>query len=168
MDRIFLHSRRWLRSLRKGEAGQALVEFALTGSLLSVLVLGAIEFGRGMYAAIEVANAAKAAAQYAAMNGGAYADTTGIQNAANADAYDAVNALGMTLTTTPTYACSCTGTGDTCTNNTAPNPPTGCTTSHLIVTVTVHTTATFTPVIHLPGFPNSIPLRGDAVAEVIP
>ena len=168
MKQIFLHCCRLVRSLRRAEAGQALVEFALAGTLLTVLVMGAIEFGRAMYAAVEVANAAKSAAQYAAMNGGAYDDITGIQAAANSDAYDAVNALGMTLTTTPSYACSCTGSTDTCSNNTAPTPPSGCANSHMIVTVTIQTTGTFTPMIHLPGFSNSISLQGNAIAEVIP
>jgi Flp pilus assembly protein TadG len=44
------------------ESGQALVELALTMSMLIVMLLGAVQMGLLAYAAIEVANTAKAAA----------------------------------------------------------------------------------------------------------
>jgi Flp pilus assembly protein TadG len=165
-----LHVRRVFSTYRRNESGQALVELAFTLTLLSIILLGSFEFGRLIFAAIEVSNAAKAAVQYAAMNGGAYMDSSGITNVANADGYDLQLLLGNStpITATPSYACSCTG-ADTCTNNTAPNPPTGCAASHLIVTVTVTTSATFTPIgLRIPGFPNTIGLQGNAVAQVIP
>lgn len=57
--------KRWLNhsGLMKGrqgnEAGQALVELALAVPLLFMLLIGAVEFARVVYAAIEVSNAAR-------------------------------------------------------------------------------------------------------------
>ena len=173
-------NRRRLRLSDNGQAGQALIEMALILPLLAFITMGAIEFGQVLYAAIEVSNAAKAAVEYAAMNGGNYYDTTGITAAANADAYDVTNSSGFFNTAItipsgyPSISCSCTG-GETCTVNTAPAPPSGCTT-HMIVTVTVHTQATVTPMIHIGripminvnAFPTTMTLTGSAQAQVIP
>lgn len=158
---------RLLKLRCQNEAGQALIEMALILPLLTVMLLGSIEFGRLIYASIEVSNAAKAVAQYAAMNGGGYMDTTGMNYVANSDAYDLTNALSTPITATTSYACSCSG-GEACSLNTPPASPT-CPTSHAIVTVTVQTTATFSPIgLRIPGFANSINLQGNAIAQVIP
>ena len=155
--------------LHRREAGQALVELAFTMPVLLLMLLGAIEFGQATYAAIEVSNAAKAAVQYAAMNGGAYYDSAGMTAAAQADGYDLNTLLGTTITATAaTPTCSCSLSTDTCTVNAAPAPPTGCTNSHLFVTVNVTTTATFTPIVHFPGLPTSFALTGSDTQEVIP
>src|SRR3569833_2802385 len=90
------------------EGGQALVETALTLPMLALMLLGAFEFSRVAYAAIEVTNAARAAAQYGAMNGGGFLDTSGMLAAANADAG---NLSGLSWASGyPSVACSCSGT----------------------------------------------------------
>ncbi len=50
--------------------GQSLVEFSLVLPVLLVLVLMAVDFGRGFYAWVTLTNAARDAANYAGMNPG--------------------------------------------------------------------------------------------------
>ena len=153
------------------ESGQALIETAIASSLLILLLLGAVELGRMAYAAIEVSNAARAAAQYGAMNGGAFLttdstglDATGMLNAAQADAGN----LGTLVqwNGTPTYTCSCSGTETP--SCTPPAIPSGCPSSHLIMTVNVKVKANFDPLVYLPTFGHSsIMLYGSAQEEVL-
>jgi Flp pilus assembly protein TadG len=149
------------------ERGQALIETALSSLFLMLLLLGAVELGMVAYAAIEVANSAKAAAQYAAMNGGAWTktglDTVGMLAAAQADAGNLVS--NISFTTPPTSVCVCSGAGVA---DCGTSPPTGCTPSHLLVTITVQTQAIYTPLIRVPGLGiTSITLRGAAQQEVL-
>jgi Flp pilus assembly protein TadG len=153
--------------LRSSERGQAMIETALSSMFLMLLLLGAMEMGTMTYAAIEVANSAKAAAQYAAMNGGAWTrnglDTVGMLAAAQADAGNLVS--NISFTTAPTYACVCTGTGFA---NCSTAPPTGCTSSHLLVTITVKTQANYTPPVRIPGLTSAhIMLKGSAQEAVL-
>src|SRR5581483_10847178 len=143
----------------KSENGQALIETYFSGAFLILLLLGGVELGRTAYAATELSNAARAAAQYAAMNGGAFngvgLDTAGMLLAAQSDAAD----LGSSVqfTTTPSYTCSCTGAGTA----TCGPPPSGCSGSHLLVTVNVQVQASFNPLVYIPGFTHSaITLHG--------
>lgn len=137
-----------------GEAGQALVETALVFPLLIIILVGGAEMARVAYAAIEVANAAHAGAQYGAQNGNAAGDTTGISMAAG---NDAANLTGMT--TTSSYTCICSdGSASTC-------QATDCTNSQIEQILTVNTTVTYDPVIHLPGLPTSYTLKGQAIEK---
>jgi Flp pilus assembly protein TadG len=142
--------------LAGGDAGQALVETALIFPVLISLLIGAAELARLAYAAIEVANAAKAGVQYGAQSGTTAADTTGIATAASSDA---ANLTG--LTTTSSYSCICSdGTASTCTN-------TDCANSHIEETLTVNTEASIDPLIHLPGLPTTYTLRGKAIQKCV-
>ena len=137
--------------------GQGLLEAALTLSVLCILLLGAIEFGKVAYAAIEVTRAAKAGVQYGDTNVTTAADTVGIQNAATREAPDISG-----MTTTSSISCSCSnGTTATCSNTACPN-------SHIIETLTVLTTDTYNPGIHIPGLPSTYTLHGKAVQTVRP
>ena len=53
---------------RKARKGQALVEFALLGLLLGMLLAGALDLGRAYYTSIIVDNMAGEGAAYAALN----------------------------------------------------------------------------------------------------
>jgi Flp pilus assembly protein TadG len=158
------HNRRRKAHLGR-EAGQALVETALTMPILVLLLVGAAELARVAYAAVEVSNAAKAAVAYGARTPTQSTDTPGMQTAALADAGD----LAATLTTTPTTAgicssgASCTGTGGSCKNSDCSTPG-----DHIETILTVQTSATFDPLIHLPGIPTTFALDGQAVQTVMP
>lgn len=165
--------RRRMAKVWEEQSAQALIECALSATLLAVLLLSAVEFGRMAYAAIEVSNAARAAAQYGSMNGGAFlsSDATGLDSVGmlNAAQLDAGN-MGSSVTFTsgyPTYSCYCSLSTDTTASCVAPATPTGCSASHIIVNVTVQTQADFNPLIHVPGFGNTIRLYGKAQQEVL-
>lgn len=139
-----------------GQAGQALVETALIFPILLALLIGAAEFARVAYAAIEITNAARAGAQYGAQSGYTVSDTTGI---ATATSKDAANVTG--LVTTSTIACVCSdGTASTCAN-------TDCANSHTEEILTVNTQATIDPLIHVPGLPPTYILKGKAVQKCV-
>jgi len=147
---------RWAGAWRTD--GGALIETALALPLLSLLLLGASEFGLVDYEAIEVTNAARAGAQYGAQQGGRYTtDTTGIQNAASADAPN------ITLGTT-TASLSL-----VCSDGTIPaGPPMVCASGAAIETIlTVKTQATFNPLIHIPYVTPSFTLHGQASETVL-
>ena len=137
------------------------------GSFLILLCLGVVEFGKLIYWSIEVANAAKAGAQYAAQTSTTAVDPTGtgIQNAAAAAATDLTG-----LTASHTLWCACTITGSyssptisgsvvDCTGTTCSGPV------HLAVTVT--TSATVTPPYKLSMFSSSYTLHGSATQECV-
>ncbi len=50
------------------EAGAALVEAALTGTVMVTMLIGTVEIGRVAYIAMETTNAAKAAVAYGSQN----------------------------------------------------------------------------------------------------
>jgi Flp pilus assembly protein TadG len=148
--------RKSLRALLRNRSGQALIEAALTLSLLCTMLLGAFELGKVAYAWIEVTRAAKAGVQYGDRNVNDAVDTSGIQTAAANEAPDISG-----LTTTSSVGCSCSNGGtSTCLNTDCPN-------SHIIETLTVQTSATYDPGIHLPGLPTTYTLHGKAVQMVL-
>jgi len=143
----------------RGDGGQALVETAMTLPVLALMLLGAFEFSRVAFKVIEVTNAARAAAQYGAMNGGGFLDTDGMLAAANADAG---NLSGLSwVSGYPSVACSCSGTTQ---NASCPSgkSPSGCTTSQLMVTVNVQLKYQITSMLKVPGFPTSYTVYGTA------
>jgi Flp pilus assembly protein TadG len=153
--------------LLHGDAGQSLVEIALTLPMLIALLVGAAEFASVAYVAIEVSNAAKAAVAYGAQNPTTVADTTGIQNAAILDANN-ITLTSSDVTVSTAGVCSsgaaCTGANSTCTN-------TDCQTNagdHIETILTVGTSYTFKPAVHLPGLPASYTLRGHATQICLP
>lgn len=153
---------------RKCQSGQALIETALTLPLLLTLLLGAAELARVVYVSIEVSNAAEAAALYAAQNRGA--STADMQTVAQNDAGDLDNATSLTLTATSSCVCE-TSTGGmavACTSDAA----TACvanaqTNMSLQTNITVVTSATFDPLIHIPGLPRAFTIQGQSVQKVL-
>lgn len=138
----------------ESDSGQALVELAVALSLLTLILLGAVQFGQIAFTSIAVSNAAKAGVQYGTQSGFTAADTTGISNAANASAS---NLTGMTVSSS--NACVCAdGTASTCLN-------TDCSNSRIIQTLTVSTQYTLTPIVHIPKLASSITLKGSAVQK---
>jgi len=150
---------RFVKALRREQGGQALLETALTMPFLLVMLLGGFELARVAYAATEVTNAARAAAQYGAMNGGGFLDTSGMLTAATADAGNLKSGLSF-ASGYPSVACSCSGTGTaSCAAGTSPS---GCTTSQLLVTVNVKLQYTMKPLFKVRGLPTTYTVTGFA------
>jgi Flp pilus assembly protein TadG len=152
-----------MMSFRKDESGQALVENALTISFLLLFVLGSVEFGRLSFAAIAVSNSARAGAQYAAQTHATAADTPGIMAAAQNEYSYSPSALAVTV---DPPVC-------TCSNNSNPAVTVACTYNScstgatLEMSLTVHTSTSFDPLIHLPGLPTTYTVPGSAVQKVL-
>lgn len=143
---------------RAGERGQALVETAITLSMLIIMLIGATEIGRIAWATIQVTAAARAAVQYGDQSNAQAADSGGIQNAG----YAAAPALTNLTIPPPTTTCVCgDGTADAACDNTA------CPGSFMEQVLTVNTSATFDPIIHLPGLPTTYTLQAQAVQKVL-
>jgi Flp pilus assembly protein TadG len=138
------------------ESGNTLVELALGVMLCMTLMLGAGEFGRLAYAAIEISNAAHAGAQYGSQTHTTASDTSGMQTAAT---QDGPNVTG--LTATASHFCTCSdGTASTC-------KATDCSTSRIIEYVQVNTSGNVDPKIYVPGLPRSYTITGLAVMRVV-
>jgi len=98
----------------RSDAGQSLIEFALVLPLLFLLIVNAVNFGAFLYAAIAVANAARAGADYMMMGpayagGPAFASPAAISNLVSDD-----------LKSLPNRA---TATVDVCSNNNGAKQP---------------------------------------------
>lgn len=151
----------------RSEEGQALVETAVSMSLLVLMMLGAVEFGRLGFAAIEINNAAKAAAQYGSQDHGKAIDQSGMLLAAQSE-FVTPTAVSLTSPSgTNGYTCNCADTGTTvsCTNNSVSSPV--CPGSYPEVTVSVQVQTSFDPLIHLPGLPTSYTLVGTSKQKVL-
>jgi Flp pilus assembly protein TadG len=140
---------------RSRQGGNSLIELALTMTFLMLVVLGTVDFARLFYAAIEVNDAARAGAQYGSQSVVTAADSTGMVNAAKANA---TNVTGVTANATQ---CTCnSGSSVTaCSTSYCTNNPKG-------NFVTVNTQLTFTTVAPYPGIPSSVALSGKSVMEV--
>lgn len=143
---------------KNGESGQALIETAISISMLLVMLLGVVEIGNIAYAAIQVTNAARAAVQYGDQNLGSMQDATGMQTAASLEAPYLTNLN----TASPSLSCvcadgtACSSSGNSCANGTTS-----------VITIHVTTSATVTPFIRLPGLPSTYTLHGEAYQQVL-
>jgi Flp pilus assembly protein TadG len=146
------------RATIRDDVGQAFVELALVLPIFVVLLVGAAELGRLVYASIEVSNAARAGVAYGAQNHNTASDSAGIQAAATQDGPNLTS-----LQAVATQSCSCSdGTAITCANagTTCLSP------GRIIEVVQVTTSADVDTIFHLPAIPNTVTLRGQAIMRV--
>jgi Flp pilus assembly protein TadG len=154
-----------LRRRFASESGQSLVELALLVPVLLLLVLGIVEMGRYTYLSILLGNAAESGALYGAQSLAQSADTTGIQNAAQADFQNGQSLPGLTVTSTNACGCDSGGTttsaacGGTITAGT-------CAVGHWVVTVQVTATGNFSSLFRYPGIPASLTVSRTATLRV--
>jgi Flp pilus assembly protein TadG len=148
---------------RGEERGQSMIELAVAMPVLLLVLLGAVEFGRLSYAAIEVANAARAGVAYGSQSAATAADIAGMQNAATNDSGDLAGWRlgGVTATASQVCSCSTATAGVTCAN-----AGTMCAGSRTLVSVQVNTTANVDPLIYVPGMPHRYTLNGHATMRV--
>jgi Flp pilus assembly protein TadG len=149
---------RIFRAKMRHTAGGALVELALIVPIFTILLLGAAEFGRLAYAAIEVSNAARAGVAYGSQSSSTASNLTGMQTAAT---NDGPNVAGLTATASQFWSCS------NAPSTQSSTPPTCTAGNHLLNYVQVKTTATVDPLIHVPGLPTTYTLRGLAIMRVL-
>jgi Flp pilus assembly protein TadG len=138
--------------VKRSELGSSIVELAFILPVLSLVLLGIIDFGRFFYTSVEVTNAAHAGAQFGARTIQMANNTTGMQQAALNDAPDTAG-----MTATASYSCTCPNAGVV-----------SCTTASCgasgapVVTVTVTTQTTVSTLFPWPGIPSPITINGSA------
>jgi len=154
-----------MKHRERSERGGALVELALTLPLLVIIIAGTVDFARVFYASVSLTNAARAGAQYGAFSlGNSGNATTMVSTAVNSvpDVKGGINATASRL-------CMCASDTGTLT---ATSPANTCTytcpsSGHIVATVTVTATKTFTTIMNLlPGVPGSINLSRSATLRV--
>jgi Flp pilus assembly protein TadG len=140
------------RSPRR-EAGAVLVELAVTLPILMLVFLGAVDFSRVFFSAIELGNAVTSGAEYGARTTGTATDTVGISSVVTADA---ANLTGVVVPT-PTSYCTCptSGTHVNCSTFVC-TTPSGYGKPKMYVSVTAN--YTWTSLVTWPGLPNSVVL----------
>jgi Flp pilus assembly protein TadG len=141
--------------MMRSERGTSLVEFAILLPVLCFLLIGLIDFGRGMYYGIVASNAARAGAQYGSQYLWTVNDSTGIRSAVTADA------PGIAWTVTTQAACSING------SPIIPCPNTGTAQPNTTYYVKVHVSGTFPLLVNYPGLPAQIPINADNVTRVV-
>jgi Flp pilus assembly protein TadG len=158
---------RWIGSFTLSAAladnfGGALVDLAVILPIFPLLLIGVVEFGRLAYFSIEVSNAARAGAAYAAQSAATSAYTSGIQTAARNDAPNLTKIT--TLAVTPTTVCQCdnggtfatmTSCGATCTSP-----------ARVITYAKVSTSAQVNALFTVQGLPGSYTLQGQAILRI--
>lgn len=139
-----------LRALRgaASEEGSSLVELALFLPVMILMLLGVVDMGRAIYAAIELSAAASTGAAYGIQNP---TDTAGMQKAALLDAADISGA-----TATASYGCECSdGTGAVASCSSTPSCE-----YNWVYYVQVKTSLNYKPLFSYPGIPSSLALTG--------
>ena len=141
--------------------GVSTIEFALIGSMLVTLTVGMLDFGMALWQQMEVGNAARAGAEYAAVHGWG-TDGSGIQTAATG-----ATSLGS-ITASPSQVCGCpdASSGVTLTGQ---SPP--CTTpcsngGSLSAYIRVSTQASYALIVPFPGISSPISLTATAVSRM--
>ena len=154
-----------LRNVRRNPVRTALT-VASTGIclFLMMILVGGAELARIEYAAIEVANAASAAALYGAQNGGTYVDNKGMANAATVDAKD----LQSLSIGTPTLNQVCVSETDGSSYLVSMTASPACPSGYFIyVQISVVAQGTIDTLFHFPGLPSTITLYGQAKQRVV-
>jgi Flp pilus assembly protein TadG len=155
-----------MRKRLSDNAGNAALELALAfGVFGTPLLLGTSELAMVIYDSIELSNCAHAGAMYGMMSSTFAGDTTGIQNAAQAEAAD----FGTNVTVTPTtyYACSSAVDGTQYSTQTAAAAACPVNASnHYLEFVKVVSSMSINPPMKCPGLPKTWTVSGTSVMEV--
>jgi Flp pilus assembly protein TadG len=132
----------------KREEGSSLIELAVILPMLLLLLVGAVDFGRGYFMSIEVSSASEAGALYGVQNS---SDVAGMTAAAKLDGADVPG-----LTASATQGCECSdGSGATPSCSSTP-----VCSGTVVGYVEVTTQSTYQPLLGYPGLPTSMPLSG--------
>lgn len=156
--------------VRRRERGAALIELAVALPVVAIILVGAIDFGRVFRMAMVVQNAARAAALYGAQSEAKSADTTGMRGAGNAIL--TANGLNTLNAVAPSRTCECaTDAGVFSATLPSANLCTAAATcavgSHMVITVSVTATQSFSMTRAFPGLPTSTAISRTATMRVL-
>ena len=146
------------RRASRSERGASLVESALVAIFVLVpLLIGAIDFGRACYVAIEVANAARTGAQYGSQNMVAMVDTAHMITVAKSEAPDVSSSCGAGKNACwvanypkAVWGCECSN-NSTAGGGTLNSTSCSCPSGHMVQFVLVTTKVTYTPMFNIFG-----------------
>lgn len=147
---------RSLRELRGANEGVSAIEFALVGTILAILCIGLVDVGMGIWKQMEVGNAARAGADFAATKGW-YSDKI------KAAVTNATSLSGVAASPAPStfYGCPSGGSlvavsaGTICTDGKEAGEY-----------AKVNAQATYTPILPYPGIPNPMTLSATSIARL--
>lgn len=143
---------------RTSERGSTLVELAVALPALVLVLVGAADFGRVFYTAMELTAAARAGAQYGSVTAANSSNTAVMQSTAIAAAGDVSG-----VSATASRFCQCATDTGAFSATTPPNSCADpCTGKHLVVTVTVNARATFNTISRYPGIPRTLAITRTA------
>ena len=151
--------------IRAAEDGASAIEFAFVAGILAVLFLGLVDFSMGFWDKMQVANGARAGAEYAVVNG---YDHDKVTTAAT----DATAAINVTMgTPQASEVCGC---PDATSGITPQWAPTGspatcsgtCTYGSPGTYVTVSTSGTYKPIFPWPGLPSTMTFQSTAIVRI--
>jgi Flp pilus assembly protein TadG len=146
---------------KRGERGNALIEFAMMSTVLMGMTLGVADFGRIFAMGNKTSNAAAAGAAYAALSPAHYTDLGGIEDAARSELGSVANA---TFFVDRTCRCTIGGLPVSC----AEDPDvTACPTGQTRKTyVEVKVSVPFRSMSGLPMVPGLTSVKGRAIVRV--
>ena len=144
------------------------MELAISLPILTVMLVGAIDFGRVFRTAMIVQNAARAGALYGSQNLGKTTDITGMQNTATNVL--TINGLTGAGSVVGSRLCQCASDSGVFSVTVPPNTcgytcPSG---GHMVYSVTVQATRTFSMTNAFPGLPTSITITRAASMRAMP
>ena len=139
-----------MQEMLREQAGSSLIETSLLLPLICLLLVGAVDFGRAYYVALEVDSAVHAGALYGTQEP---VDTAGMVAAAKLDAGDLTN-----LQPVATYGCECSdGSSVVASCGTAPSCA-----FNVVNYVNVTATSSYKMMLRYPGFPATLSLSAKA------
>lgn len=147
---------RKLAKLWRARDGIGAVEFALVASILVLILLGITDFGIGFWEQMQVGNAARAGAEYAARYG---YDSTKVQTAATS----ATNLSGVTASDSGQF-CGCPSTSTGITSATCGTACSNGDTAGTFVTVTAQ--VSYTTLFSWPGMSNPTTLASSVTVRL--
>jgi Flp pilus assembly protein TadG len=163
----------FFRRRGRSERGAALIELAVSLPFLAAVLIGTIDFARAFYMAIELTDAARAGAQFASKNDiNAFSPNEIRAAALAASPRLSLVASDVTLRTVSGVEkpalCQCAA-NDGSTFAAAASCDSACGGSeHMISTVTVTVTKTFTRLAGFPGIPRTMSISRSATLRVSP
>jgi len=137
------------------ESGNLLIEFALSSSLLFLIMFGIIDYSRIFASACLVRGAARAGTQYGMLSPAHYNDFSGMQNAA---LIDAGSPAEMTATASQFCACSIGGVAVSC--------PATCSSGSPETYIQIVVSMPYTTMFSYPGVPSVTNLSATSVVRV--
>ena len=138
------------------EKGTAAIEFGMVGTMLSLLLLGMVDFGMGYWEQIQVGNAARAGAEYAIFKGWNQSGiTTAVTSATSLSSISATPAPTQSYGCPSVSAITTAASGASCTGG-------GTAGSY----VTVNAKASYTTLFTYPGVTNPLTLTASVTVRV--